>query len=67
MINKINSVIGTLAAIIFFSGITYTLNKSNMITFLDVLPVYIIMFATFCMMSVEVYQCLTEDTEKKKK
>ena len=34
MINKINSVIGTLAAIIFFSGITYTLNKSNMITFL---------------------------------
>jgi hypothetical protein len=25
------------------------------------------MFATFCMMGVEVYQCLTEDTEKKKK
>ena len=67
MINKINSVIGTLAAIIFFVGITVTLNKSNMITFLDVLPVYIIMLATFCMMGVEVYECLTEDTKKRKK
>ena len=67
MINKINSVIGTLAAIIFFAGITVTLNKSNMITFWDVLPVYVIMLATFCMMGIEVYECLTEDTKKKKK
>jgi hypothetical protein len=38
-----------------------------MITFLDVLPVYIIMLGTFYMMGVEVYECLTADTKKKKK
>ena len=67
MINKINAVVGTLFAMTFFSGITITLNKSNMISFFDVLPVYIIMVGTFYMMSVEVMECLREDTKKKKK
>lgn len=67
MINKINAVVGTLFAMIFFAGITITLNKSNMISFFDVLPVYIIMGGTFYMMSVEVMECLREDTKKKKK
>ena len=67
MINKINAVVGTLFAMLFFAGITVTLNKSNMITFLDVLPVYIIMGGTFYMMSIEVMECLREDTKGKKK
>jgi len=67
MMNKINAVVGTLFAMTFFGGITLTLNKSNMITFFDVLPVYIIMLGTFYMMGVEVYECLTADTKKKKK
>ena len=67
MINKINAVVGTLFAMLFFTGITITLNKSNMITFLDVLPVYIIMGGTFYMMSIEVMECLREDTKGKKK
>jgi len=67
MMNKINAVVGTLFAMLFFGGITLTLNKSNMITFFDVLPVYIIMGGTFFMMSVEVIECLKEDTKKKKK
>ena len=67
MINKINAVVGTLFAMLFFGGITITLNKSNMITFLDVLPVYIIMGGTFYMMSIEVMECLREDTKGMKK
>ena len=56
MINKIAAIIGTGLTIIFLLGVTITLNASNMITFFDILPVWIIMVAEIFMMMVEVLE-----------
>ena len=56
MINKIAAIIGTSITIIFLLGVTITLNASNMITFFDILPVWIIMGAAIFMMMVEVLE-----------
>ncbi|MBL61203.1 MAG: hypothetical protein CMI85_03650 [Candidatus Pelagibacter sp.] len=56
MINKIAAIIGTSLTIIFLLGVTITLNASNMITFFDILPVWIIMGAAIFMMMVEVLE-----------
>lgn len=56
MINKIAAIIGTGLTIIFLLGVTITLNASNMITFFDILPVWIIMGAAIFMMMVEVLE-----------
>jgi low affinity Fe/Cu permease len=53
-INKITAIIGTGLAIVFLLGLTVTLNKSNMIGFFDILPVYIIMGVSITMMLCEV-------------
>ena len=53
-INKITAIIGTGLAILFLLGLTITLNKSNMIGFFDILPVYIIMAVSITMMLCEV-------------
>ena len=65
MINKIASVIGTLFTICFLVGITFTLNKSMMITILDVLPVYIIMVVAISMMCFDLYTTLKDKDQKK--
>ena len=56
MINKIAAILGTGLTIIFLLGVTITLNASNMITFFDILPVWIIMAAAIFMMMIEVLE-----------
>jgi len=56
MINKIAAILGTGLTIIFLMGVTVTLNASNMITFFDILPVWIIMCAAIFMMMIEVLE-----------
>jgi len=56
MINKIAAILGTGLTIIFLLGVTVTLNASNMITFFDILPVWIIMGAAIFMMMIEVLE-----------
>ena len=56
MINKISAIIGTGLTVVFLVGLTVTLNASNMITILDILPVYIIMGAAIFMMMIEVLE-----------
>ena len=56
MINKIAAIIGTGLTVVFLIGLTVTLNASNMITILDILPVYIIMGAAIFMMLIEVLE-----------
>jgi FtsH-binding integral membrane protein len=56
MINKIAAILGTGLTITFLLGVTVTLNASNMITFFDILPVWIIMGAAIFMMMIEVLE-----------
>ena len=48
--NKLTTVIGISFALFFLVGLATTLTRSMMITFLDVLPVYIFMGAAIIMM-----------------
>jgi hypothetical protein len=65
MINKVAGVIGTSIAIVFLLGVTITLNKSPMISRVDIIPVYLIMGVSIFMMCVELYHCLTDQKEKR--
>ena len=56
MINKIAAIIGTTLTVIFLLGVTFTLNKSNMIGWFDFLPVIIIMATAIFMMMIEVLE-----------
>ena len=56
MINKIAAILGTGLTIIFLLSVTITLNASNMITFFDILPVWIIMGVAIFMMMIEVLE-----------
>jgi len=51
--NKITTIIGISFAIFFLVGLATTLTKSMMITFWDVLPVYILMAIAIFMMLYE--------------
>tara|TARA_Y200000002_G_scaffold331720_1_gene297064 strand:+ start:494 stop:682 length:189 start_codon:yes stop_codon:yes gene_type:complete len=53
--NKLITVIGLSFAIFFLVGLATTLTRSMMITFLDVLPVYIFMGAAIIMMIYEAF------------
>ena len=53
--NKITTIIGLSFAIFFLIGLATTLTRSMMITFWDVLPVYILMSIAIFMM---VYEAL---------
>ena len=48
--NKITTIIGLSFAIFFLIGLATTLTRSMMITFWDVLPVYILMGLAIAMM-----------------
>ena len=51
--NKITTIIGLSFAIFFLVGLATTLTRSMMITFIDVLPVYILMAVAIFMMIYE--------------
>ncbi len=53
--NKITTIIGISFAIFFLVGLATTLTKSMMITFWDVLPVYILMAIAIFMMLYEAF------------
>ena len=53
--NKITTVIGLSFAIFFLVGLATTLTRSMMITFWDVLPVYILMGVEIAMMVYEAF------------
>ena len=53
--NKITTIIGLSFAIFFLIGLETTLTRSMMITFWDVLPVYILMGIAIFMMLYEAF------------
>ena len=53
--NNITTIIGLSFAIFFLVGLATTLTKSMMITFWDVLPVYILMAIAIFMMLYEAF------------
>ena len=53
--NKITTIIGLSFAIFFLVGLATTLTRSMMITFWDVLPVYILMSIAIFMMLYEAF------------
>ena len=53
--NKITTVIGLSFAIFFLVGLATTLTRSMMITFWDVLPVYVLMVIAIFMMLYEAF------------
>jgi hypothetical protein len=55
MINKFTTVIGVLIASAFLIGLGTTLTRSPMISWLDVLPVYLLMIVAIGMMVYEAF------------
>ena len=55
MMNKFTSIVGCSIAIAFLIGLATTLTRSMMISFTDVLPVYILMGLVICMMIYEAF------------
>ena len=53
--NKFTSIVGCSIAIAFLIGLATTLTRSMMISFTDVLPVYILMGLVICMMIYEAF------------
>ena len=52
---KFTTFLGSLLAIAFLVGLAFTLTRSSMIGFFDVLPVYILMGIAIFMMIYEAY------------
>ena len=52
---KFTTVLGSLLAIAFLVGLAFTLTRSSMIGFFDVLPVYILMGIAIFMMVYEAF------------
>ena len=52
---KFTTFLGTLLAIAFLVGLAFTLTRSSMIGFFDVLPVYILMGIAIFMMVYEAF------------
>ena len=55
ILNLIAGTIGVVFVILFLIGITLTLDKSRYISFLDILPVWIIMLAVIFMLCLDFY------------
>tara|TARA_B100000795_G_scaffold196267_1_gene150348 strand:+ start:437 stop:616 length:180 start_codon:yes stop_codon:yes gene_type:complete len=55
MLNKITTLLGCLLAIAFLVGLASTLTRSSMISFVDVIPVYILMVIAIFMMLYEAF------------
>ena len=52
---KLTTFLGSLLAVAFLVGLAFTLTRSSMIGFFDVLPVYILMGLVICMMLYEAF------------
>ena len=52
---KFTTLLGTLVAMAFLVGLAFTLTRSSMIGFFDVLPVYILMGVAIFMMVYEAF------------
>jgi ABC-type transport system involved in cytochrome c biogenesis permease subunit len=52
---KFTTLLGSLLAIAFLVGLAFTLTRSSMISFFDVLPVYILMGIAIFMMVYEAF------------
>tara|TARA_B100000963_G_scaffold308827_1_gene284473 strand:- start:4128 stop:4304 length:177 start_codon:yes stop_codon:yes gene_type:complete len=52
---KLTTFLGSLLAIAFLVGLAFTLTRSSMISFFDVLPVYILMGIAIFMMVYEAF------------
>jgi len=52
---KLTTLLGSLLAIAFLVGLAFTLTRSSMIGFFDVLPVYILMGIAIFMMVYEAF------------
>jgi hypothetical protein len=55
MLNKITTLLGSALAAAFLIGLATTLTRSSMISFFDVLPVYILMAIAIVMMVYEAF------------
>ena len=55
MLNKITTFLGSALAAAFLIGLATTLTRSSMISFFDVLPVYILMVIAIVMMVYEAF------------
>ena len=55
MLNKIITLLGSALAAAFLIGLATTLTRSSMISFFDVLPVYILMAIAIFMMLYEAF------------
>ncbi len=53
--NIITGLVGIIFVILFLLGITLTLDKSRYISFLDILPVWIIMIAVIFMLCLDFF------------
>ena len=63
LLNVITGLIGIIFIILFLLGITLTLDKSRYISFLDILPVWIIMLAVIFMLCLDFFNS-TKDKNK---
>mgnify|MGYP006928176723 FL=1 len=55
MLNKISTLLGSCLAALFLIGLATTLTRSSMISFWDVMPVYILMLVAIVMMFYEAF------------
>ena len=55
MLNKFTTLLGSALAAAFLIGLATTLTRSSMISFFDVLPVYILMAVAIFMMVYEAF------------
>ena len=67
LLNKITGLLALMLVISFLVGITLTLDKSRYISFLDVLPVWIIMIAVIFMLLLDFYNSIKKENENKNK
>tara|TARA_Y100001970_G_scaffold161419_1_gene197417 strand:- start:1017 stop:1238 length:222 start_codon:yes stop_codon:yes gene_type:complete len=67
LLNKITGLLALIFVISFLVGITLTLDKSRYISFLDTLPVWIIMITVIFMLILDFYNSTKQEIEDKDK
>ena len=67
LLNKITGLLALIFVISFLVGITLTLDKSRYISFLDTLPVWIIMIAVIFMLILDFYNSIKQEIKDKDK
>jgi len=67
LLNKITGLLALIFVISFLVGITLTLDKSRYISFLDTLPVWIIMITVIFMLILDFYNSTKQEIKDKDK